>query len=184
MGRPEQSSTYQSLHTRNAGPAQGLACSESGVLNTRALPNRVSRPAVHLKTPPKATSSPNTRALQFRELFSGSCPVVNASAGPSGLISATAKHCHPPGSTYFGSVSKAIANASFTAWHRLISGSGLATSTCMAKCLATMQGHECCLCLLKAIPAWPSILPDHGCQGNPRDCMMIILMIETAGTCC
>ena len=44
-----------------ANPA--IPCSERGVLKTRALPYFCCNPIEHLKTPPKATSSPNTRAL-------------------------------------------------------------------------------------------------------------------------
>lgn len=40
-----------------------FTCSDRGVLKTLSLPKRCNSPAVHLKTPPKLTSSPNTRAL-------------------------------------------------------------------------------------------------------------------------
>ena len=45
-------------------------CSERGVLNTLSLPKRCNRPAVHLNTPPKLTSSPNTSALMDHKVLS------------------------------------------------------------------------------------------------------------------
>jgi hypothetical protein len=49
-------------------------CSDSGVLNTRSRPNLSSRPRLHMKTPPKATSSPKHSVLQgCRRAEAGDC---------------------------------------------------------------------------------------------------------------
>lgn len=42
-------------------------CSQRGVLKTLLLPNRSANPVVQRNTPPKPTSSPNTKALKGKE---------------------------------------------------------------------------------------------------------------------
>ncbi|KAH9389734.1 hypothetical protein TYRP_007281 [Tyrophagus putrescentiae] len=69
-------------------PKPAMPCSQRGVLKTRSLPNLSCRLTVHLKTPPKATSSPKTtvvgsvaseisRALftAWKEVHSGGVPI-------------------------------------------------------------------------------------------------------------
>jgi hypothetical protein len=65
-----------------------LACSESGVLNTRSRPNFSSSPTVQRNTPPKLTSSPKASALhgaipagQPQSGLSGCAPAREASRG-------------------------------------------------------------------------------------------------------
>ena len=64
--RPGQGCGIGISHMR-AGRRRSLpgmqTCSERGVLNTRAAPNRSARPTVQRKTPPNLTSSPKVMAL-------------------------------------------------------------------------------------------------------------------------
>ena len=81
-----------------------LTCSDSGVLNTLSFPKRCNKPAVQRKTPPKLTSSPNTRDLQRIGL---QC----------------CKHhwpCTDASLLHLLLLSNAICSASFTAVHKLM----------------------------------------------------------------
>jgi len=53
--------TSTNIHTYiQSIDAPAIPCSHSGVLNTLCFPNSSCSPTVHLNTPPKPTSSPNT----------------------------------------------------------------------------------------------------------------------------
>ena len=86
---------------------ESRTCSERGVLKTLSLPKRCNRPAVHLKTPPKLTSSPKTSALSRLQAVSQ----VDNKFETTNKSSTT---------LYFLLFSRVIARASLTAVQRLI----------------------------------------------------------------
>lgn len=129
----------------DAGMARGraaLACSHSGVLNTRSLPYLSCSPTVHRNTPPKPTSSPKQRLLRMpgRE----ACGVFRPIYGVV-LHRATATKIERNNPVaHLSSCSMANISASFTALHKLVRRVSPPCHGTVPKCEAGRQAKQRC----------------------------------------